>query len=274
MRDFVDSYAASLAICDLERGSFKIPPECAKFREASLSQIAIRSSGQAQLHVSEAEIGLCLSAMATSDAAWSTWISYRHKALRFCEAARGENERDQSILLYQRLTKVIENLTNGVEAELKKRMDELDSRARQTFDNLGQLSTRIDQLGDGLSKMGQYLSDDLDKAIKKSAHLMNGGLQNAENLEKLLGALLQNMGDRNAQMASAHELAVRQTSSQVSNEVEALGQIVAAVGASSLVLQEKIVSAPIYSTFLKDPIANCLSADINNQHGRLTGPST
>lgn len=224
--------------------------------------------------MSEAEIGLCLSAMATSDAAWSTWISYRHKALRFCEAARGENERDQSILLYQRFTKVIENLTNGVEAELKKRMDELDSRARQTFDNLGQLSTRIDQLGDGLSKMGQYLSDDLDKAIKKSAHLMNGGLQNAENLEKLLGALLQNMGDRNAQMASAHELAVRQTSFQVSNEVEALGQIVAAVGASSLVLQEKIVSAPIYSTFLKDPIANCLSADINNQHGRLTGPST
>ena len=91
VRDFVDSYAASLAICDLERGSFIIPPECGKFREASLSQIAIRS--EPQLHVSAHEIGLCLSALATSDAAWSTWISYRHKALRFCEAARGENEK-------------------------------------------------------------------------------------------------------------------------------------------------------------------------------------
>ncbi|KAK1827714.1 nuclear fusion protein KAR5 [Podospora conica] len=242
VRDFVDSYAASLAICDLERGSFKIPPECAKFREASLSQIATRNSGRAQLHVSEVEIGLCLSAMATSDAAWSTWISYRHKALRFCEAARGENERDQSILLYQRLTKVIEDLTNGVEAELKKRMDELDNRARQTYDNLGQLSTRIDQLGDGLSKMGQYLSGDLEKAMKRSADLMDGGLQNAESLEKFLAALLNNIADKNAQMASAHELAVRQASSQVTNEVEALGQIVAAVGASSLILQEKITS--------------------------------
>jgi hypothetical protein len=224
--------------------------------------------------VSEAEIGLCLSAMATSDAAWSTWISYRHKALRFCEAARGENERDQSILLYQRLTKVIESLTNGVEAELKKRMDELDNRARQTFDNLGQLSTRVDQLGDGLSKIGQYLSDDLEKAMKKSAHLMNGGLQNAESLEKLLGALLKNIADRNAQMASAHELAVRQTSSQVSNEVEALAQIVAAAGASSLVLQEKIVSAPNLVNSPKDPIANSLSADVNIQHGGLIGPPT
>ena len=242
VRDFVDSYAASLAICDLERGSFNIPPECAKFREVSLSQIAIRNSGQAQLHVSEREIGLCLSALATSDAAWSTWISYRHKALRFCEAARGENERDQSLLLYQRLTKVIAGLTEGVEAELQKRMDELDNRARQTLDNLDQLSTRVDQLGDGLSKMGQYLSSDLQKVMKKSSDLMNGGLQNAESLEKFLNVLLNNIVERNAQMAYAHELAVRQTSSQVSSEVQALGKIVAAAGASSIALQEQIVS--------------------------------
>lgn len=91
VRDFVDSYAASLAICDLERGSFSIPRECAKFREPSLSQIAIRN--EPQLHVSPREIGLCLSALAASDAAWSTWVSYRHKALRFCEAARADNEK-------------------------------------------------------------------------------------------------------------------------------------------------------------------------------------
>ena len=93
VRDFVDSYAASLAICDLERGSFSIPKECAKFREPSLSQLAIRN--EAQLHVSAGEIGLCLSALAASDAAWSTWVSYRHKALRFCEAARADNEKGE-----------------------------------------------------------------------------------------------------------------------------------------------------------------------------------
>jgi hypothetical protein len=91
VRDFVDSYAASLAICDLERGSFEIPKECAKVREPSLSQITMRN--EPQLHVSPGEIGLCLSALAASDAAWSTWVSYRHKALRFCEAARADNEK-------------------------------------------------------------------------------------------------------------------------------------------------------------------------------------
>jgi hypothetical protein len=91
VRDFVDSYAASLAICDLERGSFSIPKQCAKFREPSLSQIAMRD--EPQLHVSSKEIGLCLSALAASDAAWTTWVSYRHKAVRFCEAARADNEK-------------------------------------------------------------------------------------------------------------------------------------------------------------------------------------
>jgi hypothetical protein len=99
VRDFVDSYAASLAICDLERGSFEIPKECAKFREPSLSQIAMRN--EPQLHVSPGEIGLCLSALAASDAAWSTWVSYRHKALRFCEAARADNEKGGSLLTSQ-----------------------------------------------------------------------------------------------------------------------------------------------------------------------------
>lgn len=91
VRDFVDSYAASLAICDLERGRFIIPHECTKFREPALSDVAIRN--EPQLHVTSKEIELCLSALGQSDAAWSTWISYRHKALRFCEAARSDNEK-------------------------------------------------------------------------------------------------------------------------------------------------------------------------------------
>lgn len=95
VRDFVDSYAASLAICDLERGRFKIPSECTKFREPTLSQIAVRN--EPQLHVSSQEISSCLSALAASDAAWSTWISYRHKALRFCEAARADHEKGMLI---------------------------------------------------------------------------------------------------------------------------------------------------------------------------------
>lgn len=93
IRNFVDSYAASLAICDLERGGFNIPAECTRFREGSLGQLPV--SQQPQLHVSSKEIDLCLEGLAKSDSTWSTWVSYRHKALRFCEAARADNEKSE-----------------------------------------------------------------------------------------------------------------------------------------------------------------------------------
>lgn len=91
VRDFVDSYAASLAICDLERGSFPIPNACSKFREDALAQVSVPEVPR--LHVSSQEIDSCLSGLAQLDSAWNTWVSYRHKSLRFCEAARADNEK-------------------------------------------------------------------------------------------------------------------------------------------------------------------------------------
>lgn len=93
LRDFVDFYAASLAICDLERGSFVIPQSCSKFREPTLATLT--SSHGFRLHVSTLEIDNCLHGLAKSDAAWNTWVSYRHKALRFCEAASAESEKGE-----------------------------------------------------------------------------------------------------------------------------------------------------------------------------------
>lgn len=93
IRDFVDSYAASMAICDLERGRFTIPSVCDKFREPSLSQLSL--DGQARLHVTSREIDHCLSGLAAENSAWSTWVSYRHKSLRFCEAARADQEKGE-----------------------------------------------------------------------------------------------------------------------------------------------------------------------------------
>lgn len=97
IRDFVDFYAASLAICDLQRGGFAIAAGCLKFREEFLSTLPIPH--RPKLHVSSQEIDICLSGLAKSDAAWNTWISYRHKALRFCEAARVDNEKSMSVPL-------------------------------------------------------------------------------------------------------------------------------------------------------------------------------
>ena len=89
--DFIDSYAASLAICDLERGAFAIPSACDKFTEAALRDIS--GSKNSELHVSSAEIGECLAGLGKDPSAWNTWVSYKHKALIVCEAGRADSNK-------------------------------------------------------------------------------------------------------------------------------------------------------------------------------------
>ncbi|EAA28446.1 hypothetical protein GE21DRAFT_9278 [Neurospora crassa] len=238
VRDFVDSYAASLAICDLERGRFNIPAQCAKFREPALSQIAIRD--QAQLHVSSHEIDHCLSAMKSSDAAWNTWISYRHKALRFCEAARADNEKAQNILLYQRLTNVMKNLTEGVEAQLQKQMNRLDLRTQQSMKNLDNLTPQIDKLRDGLAMVHEYLATDVEATLRRSFASLHDSQQQAEDLQKLLNLLLTGVLEGHSRVAHAHEHALQQVSVRANDGIGALVAVVATAAASTTALQQQI----------------------------------
>jgi hypothetical protein len=140
VRDFVDFYAAALAICDLERGSFVIPNACDRFREASLAEMA--TPGRPTLHVSSREIDECLRGLAVESATWSTWVSYRHKALNFCEAARADYAKTETIHLHERLTEILHGLTNGAEDS----MQAFHVRIQETEQELSGLALIIDQL--------------------------------------------------------------------------------------------------------------------------------
>ncbi|KAK4125886.1 hypothetical protein N657DRAFT_632075 [Parathielavia appendiculata] len=205
VRDFVDSYAASLAICDLERGNFAIPAECAKFREPSLSQIAIRN--EPLLH-----------------------------------AARADHEKAKNILLYQRLTRVIAQLTDSVEAELQQRINDLDNRARQSVERLEQLTPQIGRLSEGLAKVERYLSENLDLALRQSSKSISEGLQHADNLQQLLSILLANVLESNSQLAFAHEESLQRVSQRVNDDMGALVAVMSTTMASSSSLQKQIAT--------------------------------
>ena len=85
-RHHVESFAASLAICDLERGGFVIPSACLSF--TSLSLIRASHDQKGNLQVSSDQVGSCLEALGQDHSLWMTWLSYRDKALLFCRAAR------------------------------------------------------------------------------------------------------------------------------------------------------------------------------------------
>jgi tetrahydromethanopterin S-methyltransferase subunit G len=152
-------------------------------------------------------------------------------------------------LLYQRLTRVIAQLTDGVEAELHKRMDDLDNRARQSVERLEQLTPQIGRLSEGLARVESYLSGDLDRALKKTSESYRDGLQHAENLQHLLGVLLGNVLESNSQLAFAHEQSLQQASQRVNDDMGALMAVVSSAIASSTSLQQQIVSFKLPSFF-------------------------
>jgi hypothetical protein len=92
----VESFAASLAICDLERGKFDIPYACTPFTSTVMHRAA--RDGHEKLEVTPDEVGWCLEALGQDHSHWNTWLSYRDKALLFCRAARFDIDKGTSYL--------------------------------------------------------------------------------------------------------------------------------------------------------------------------------
>ncbi|ROW08242.1 hypothetical protein VMCG_03119 [Cytospora schulzeri] len=240
IRDFVDSYAASMAICDLERGSFKIPRACEKFREPILGQLPL--SEKAQLHVTSREIDHCLSGLAAENAAWSTWVSYRHKALRFCEAAMADQEKAQSILLYQRLTKVLAKLTHGVEIDIKNHMSKLELRFQKAATAVQDLEPQLDRLREKLVRTEDYVSHNFEHALKKSAESLNIGLQDATTLQQLIAVVMQTALEGTAHVAAAQEKSV-QLANQNNDDMDKWSAVITAAATAAVSLNKEIESS-------------------------------
>ncbi|KAI8280892.1 hypothetical protein K4K59_008383 [Colletotrichum sp. SAR11_240] len=238
IRDFVDSYAASLAICDLERGSFDIPSGCAPFRENSLAQIP--DSKFPRLHVSPQQIDSCLSGLARSDSAWNTWVSYRHKALRFCEAARADNDKAQSIRLHQRLTEVLSKLSEGVEQELEAHLHAINTRATEVTDQLRRIIPDVDRVRDSIQDMDRTLSQQIMETAQASQHAMRNGLEDAQNLQQLLGVLLRTVLSSNAEVAASHEVAITAFKDRTESDLGIVMAALASAAVSSASLQSQM----------------------------------
>jgi F0F1-type ATP synthase membrane subunit b/b' len=121
-------------------------------------------------------------------------------------------------------------------------MDELDTRARQTFDNIGQLYPQIEQLRNGLAQVESYLSKDLDAKLRNSSQSAQRGLDDAKNLQQLLGSLFARLRESSAELATAHEVSIKQASVRANDELGALVAVVANAAASSVALEQQIVS--------------------------------
>ncbi|KAH8845679.1 hypothetical protein MCOR27_003309 [Pyricularia oryzae] len=205
IRDFVEAYAASLAICDLERGDFHIPSACSPFREHALAKVSAHRD--LSLHVSSSQIQACISGLKSPDSAWGTYISYRHKALQFCEAARADQEKTQNILVFQKLIKVTEQLVTGVETELQKRMNDLDERTKQASDAIDRLNPKLHGLHESFGKV-QIMQNGLSEALRDSLGATRSVLEDSTTLQQLLKVMIDAVLQHHSEVASANEQSV------------------------------------------------------------------
>ncbi|KAI0405113.1 hypothetical protein F4802DRAFT_564412 [Xylaria palmicola] len=250
IRDFVDSYAASLAICDLERGRFAIPPECSKFQEGILSRLQIQNA--ARLHVTSAEIDCCLSGLGASDSAWNTWVSYRHKALRFCEAARAENDKAQNIALFQRLTKIMNRLADDVEANWEHQMENLDNYAKAMGEKVEALLPLLKRLHQDLEHANDITYHHLLQGLEQSQDQMNSTLGIAAHLERMMQVIFKDFMDGHAEAAAVHDKSMQLLSQRATSEMDIVASAMAATAlAATAALENHIEKTRIQATELE-----------------------
>ncbi|KAI8687346.1 hypothetical protein NCS56_00307100 [Fusarium sp. Ph1] len=247
-RDFVDSYAASLAICDLERGSFMIPSTCSKFRESTLASLPVPAVPQ--LHVSTVEIDDCLEGLAQSDSAWNTWVSYRHKALRFCEAARADHDKAENLHLYQRITKILETMTNKIEIEMEERLQSLNRAFLAASDSVENLGPQVQRLRSELALASDVLRERLGQVAQESGDTVRSGLEDARSLHQLITMLIRTTKESAADIASSHETALEVATQKASSEVDVFVTVLTAAMASSVSLQDQMAATELRTTVI------------------------
>ncbi|KAI1826681.1 hypothetical protein F4861DRAFT_495837 [Xylaria intraflava] len=240
IRDFVDAYAASLAICDLERGSFVIPSACTKFQETTLSQLP--SQDTAHLHVTSNEIDTCLSGLGTSDSAWNTWVSYRHKALRFCEAARADNEKAQHVLVIQRAAKLMGNIVDACDAKAQKSMDDLSMYSQLVGDKFASLLPRFQELEDERENAFTTFMNRLGLEIENTSQYLTGFIQ------QLVQEIQKNATEGYAEVAAAHEQSLHVINQQTTSEIGRLVELIQSAKDLSVIIYAQLEISHLQAT--------------------------
>jgi Tht1-like nuclear fusion protein len=253
-RDFVDSYATSLAICDLERGSFRIPSECNPFRETTLANLPIPSSPK--LHVPTVQIDKCLEGLAQSDSAWNTWISYRHKALRFCDAARADNQKgkhtavfrtsanevDEHIRLYQRVSNILERLTTEVESHMESRLTSLNNALDRADSLVEGIHPRVDTISLGLLQVEEILAQKVFDAAVMSHRAVEQSVSEAETLHKLMAAMIAGVHRQQEDIVTSYETALTDIALRADTGVERIESSLSRAASAAALIGNELVS--------------------------------
>lgn len=127
-------------------------------------------------------------------------------------------------------------------------MDDLHRQTQQATENMQRLDPQINNLREQLSRIEKYVSGNVGQAVKKSSDAIKDGLGQAEHLQQLLAILLKTALESNSEVAVAQQQSLELVTRKANDEMGALMAVVTGAVASSITLQNQIVSRRYYIT--------------------------
>ncbi|PQE25448.1 nuclear membrane fusion Kar5 protein [Rutstroemia sp. NJR-2017a BBW] len=218
-RHYVESLAASLAICDMERSSMVVPDACESFRLPSLLRAS--QEGDGKLQITQDEVGGCLEGLGKNPSHWLSWTSYRDNCLLICQVARSDIEKDQSILLQKRLVEIMTQFAANLESDLDDLNKHMADHARTADSYFEGIYARAEALKSKVEGAFEIISAEASVSLYSV-----DGAQSLTDITSSMKSILGGFGDiqrmmqtvadavmhSNAEMAAAQEQALVATS--------------------------------------------------------------
>ncbi|KAJ4192600.1 hypothetical protein NW755_003747 [Fusarium falciforme] len=158
--------------------------------------------------------------------------------------AKGEDDAHQNpaenLHLYQRITKILETMTNKIEIEMEERLQSLNRAFLAASDSVENLGPQVQRLRSELELASDVLREQLGQAAQESGDTVRSGLEDARSLHQLITMLVRTTKESAVDIASSHETALEVATQRANSEVDVFVTALTAAMASSVSLQDQM----------------------------------
>ncbi|KAF9765739.1 hypothetical protein IL306_001950 [Fusarium sp. DS 682] len=147
---------------------------------------------------------------------------------------------DENILLYQRITKILERLTRDIEVDMEERFQSLNRAYTAASQSVEDIGPRVQHLRTEMEMASKILRDDLSRAAQESRDVVESGLKETKVLHDLLELLARSVQEKTTDIVSSQEVALQTSTRQLNNEANILLAVLNAAVSSSVSLQNQV----------------------------------
>lgn len=201
---YLKIFAIALTMCDMEEFIKPVPPECEPYGQTAL--MGIKESGlTTSIKVNDAERSGCMKAIDGQGDGY-LYKANQQSASVMCQVTRMDFEKDESIALFARLTRLMRNVVDEVH-KFSKLNQENHRQATAAKETVTEVRSSVEKLKSGLSDIWIGISSEAVKAQGNAKQVFSSMTNFASEFETLLNRLKKGTLDTDAEHAIVHQRA-------------------------------------------------------------------